>query len=343
MWSHPRMTENTRIALLGDLHANVEVLRRAIEKAAAVGVHELIVLGDAGLWWNQRTLAKARRDPYATLPQKWLEEAGSRLWLLAGNHEDHNLIDQARLHSAPWAFGFGAVSDRITWLPRAHVFEAAGRRVGVLSGANSIDRFQRRPAKPGVLGYGSWWSQESITDSDVTTLVEQAGDRPLDVLLGHEQPSHTLIRQFYDARGNGGWPLEALAYAHESRAQFDRATELTRPKLTAGGHYHRFMSVPEWTTPGGHNLRSIGLGMEGESGFMQILDLEDLALHEVSIWTKDALEWFASRGVHVGFTLTDEQLEDAIPKAKAREALGEKVLAVHAGADGEAVIEVEHD
>ena len=208
-----------RIGLIGDTHGELRFASAALRQLAERGVMCSVVAGDFGFVWGGD---RVDLDSLSTLAS----ELGHTLLFVDGNHEDFITL-----------LGYEVGSDGVRWvapsighLPRGSRFEVAGVRVAAMGGANSIDRWQRRP------GY-SWWPEESITEADL----ERLGSDPVDVLIGHDAPDPLSALDVYLMMTKSGWSIGALAYASEGRRQFTRAFKAVRPRLYVGGHYHHFV------------------------------------------------------------------------------------------------------
>ncbi|HWK21141.1 MAG TPA: metallophosphoesterase family protein [Microbacteriaceae bacterium] len=142
-----------RIALLGDVHGDLDHLRIALDVLHERGIRAVIQLGDFGLLWPRTAWER-----HAQRITRRLAELGQALFFADGNHEDferlaHFTIDPAT--GLPW------ITSRIAHLPRGYrITRADGQVLAALGGAGSID-FERR-----ALG-SSWWLEEQINDEDL--------------------------------------------------------------------------------------------------------------------------------------------------------------------------------
>ena len=211
------------IGLIGDAHGNVEFLIDAAQILTAAGADTLIQLGDFGLVWDglsHELRQRARLDEALRILDR-------RLYAVAGNHENFNLIESIE----PDADGLRWFGFNIAFLPRSgRINAASGRRMGWLGGASSIDKLSR--------DRHSWWEQERITEADLTAL----GTDRLDILLGHDAPKTAALRLALDG-GLSQWTRSAHEYAEAGQAMFSRGFAATKPRLCVGGHYHVFLDV----------------------------------------------------------------------------------------------------
>lgn len=155
----------------------------------------IIVLGDFGLIWhtklnNDQCYQRDERllDDMSTLPFKIL--------FIDGNHENFDRL--GKYPKAYWHWGKVAVIRRnIYHLLRGQVFDIYGIKILTMGGAESIDRFWR---EPGI----SWWSDETITDSDMNEAKDnlEKNDWTVDYVLTHTAPvyiSRKLVGKEYES------------------------------------------------------------------------------------------------------------------------------------------------
>ncbi|MBP5092092.1 MAG: metallophosphoesterase [Bacilli bacterium] len=154
----------------------------------------LIILGDAGIVWNEET-------PYAP----YYEELGLTIYYIDGNHENFFLLNKlpiverngARMHR---------VSEHIFHILRGEVLHLGGYSFLCLGGATSIDKAYR------IEGI-SYWREENISYEDMENVfnnLEKEGDH-FDFVLTHCAPT-SVIRHMFQYEGDGDTKiLETLA------------------------------------------------------------------------------------------------------------------------------------
>lgn len=265
----PLSIVDDRIGLLGDPHGNFSWTRDALHRFLAVGIRQIHVLGDFGFIWH----GGPRELKLLGKLDAILAAKDAQLFVTGGNHEGYVALE--RLFPAD-ALGYRHLSERITFLPRGWRGRTkAGTIVASLGGANSIDRWVRKPPRTDGRG-GSWWPEESITEADLKAL----GTDRVDVLLGHEAPFSRALRQHYEVN-RGGWePFEAR-YAEEGHRMFQRAVEQVRPRLVVSGHHHVHMkTVESYIAPGGETFKvlSVILDRDGATESMAALVLDERGL-----------------------------------------------------------------
>lgn len=201
-----------KFLFVGDLHGQVSDAHVAIERAAELGVDELIQVGDWGFIWKSTSQVLQVEQALATF--------GVQMRFIDGNHDDH-----PRLRALPE--GEGNVTPHITYQRRGSVLQYPdGLRVGFLGGAPSIDKRWRLQSGQG------WWAEEEIEDSDVESLVTAAAGVPLDVLVTHDAP---FLPPGITPRLNDG---EFMTKSYLSIKRVREAVSSTRPPLLVHGHYH---------------------------------------------------------------------------------------------------------
>jgi len=219
-----------RIGLLGDAHGDLRFLQAGIHALAARGVTSIVQLGDFGLIWDG-----GDRDRHAlAVLNTALRLVDQTLFVLAGNHDGHPAI--AALPTD--ADGVRRIG-RVGILPRSGRGTAAGRPIGWLSGAASVDR-SRRTA--GV----SWWPEELLSPAEAVGLT--AG-RPVDIVFAHDALDSCALT-IRLARTAGFWDPDDLRYAEAARAEFSNRVlgVLSDDGLVVSGHYHFRMSIDEEVT-----------------------------------------------------------------------------------------------
>ena len=267
------------LGIVADVHGNVHVALNAINVLVARGITEIHFLGDFGFMW--------RDDVAGQLAFKRLrlalEDGGATAFVTGGNHENYDLM----LAIEPDPEGIRWMRKNIGLIPRGwRASTPSGTTIASLGGANSIDRYNRKPRV-------SWWWQESITEEDLTAL----GTEHVDVLLGHDSPKSAALYQklLPSARF---WTPQGLLYSDLGQAMFHRGFMAVTPKLSLGGHYHlRLDTTEEFHDLNGNvfESRAVILDADGEMNSVAILDTETLELE----YLNDALRAEQMRLRHV--------------------------------------------
>lgn len=239
------------VAIAGDWHSNVDAIDNAIGQLAGAGVHTILHLGD--LWPTPDLLDVTDRA---------CRDAGvERVLVTLGNHEPYDALPIHRSNAV-------RVSETVWILPRPAVIQVGGRAFLSLGGANSIDRAWRSPGR-------SWWPEEQITDEQRDRAIDVGTGQPIDVMLTHETVDRTPVREVAALLETNphGWPMTALAYSAQSRAQVSAVWDAVRPRMLFHGHMH----VPGSgiTADGRHVYR---LGMDGQPMNVVLLDLFTLTV-----------------------------------------------------------------
>ncbi|WP_167738008.1 metallophosphoesterase [Cryobacterium sp. MDB2-10] len=228
---------------MGDLHGDLEHAAQAARTFADRGVSVVLQLGDWGVLWPGRNWQIDLNKLSRTFARHQIT-----LLFVDGNHDWI-----PRLQGFPiGTHGIRWINENVGHLPRGYRTRIGDHfTLAALGGANSIDRDLREPGT-------SWWIEEQITEADLIRL----GYEPADVLVGHEAPlpdEAGEVRRTYES----GVPQQEAAYASVSRMMFRRAVLQTHPRLTLGGHYHRFVDTMI-TVPGqSHQTRVVVLDSNG--------------------------------------------------------------------------------
>lgn len=219
-------THDSRVGFAGDWHGNLPWASRALKFFARDGITRVYHVGDFGLWPG-RSGKKYLLDLHAIASDLDLE-----LFIVLGNHEDYDRVDQMRTDDHGWLF----LKDypRFRFAPRGHVWLDGGTRMGALGGAGSIDRNLRTEGT-------SWWPGEEITELDCDALVANtaaAGWDRLDVLLTHEAPAG-LRRVGLQPRPVWITP-EVEHDCYTQRVRLRDAVDQVRPHMLVHGHWHEW-------------------------------------------------------------------------------------------------------
>ncbi len=220
----------TRIALAGDWHATTWWARDCVNSLPD-DVKLLIHLGDFGL------MGPTRAD-YITAVNECAASRDLDVWVIPGNHEDYDWLEQRPVDDD----GVAQIAERVFVLPRGYRFVIERVVFCAVGGAVSIDQGQR------TMGT-TWWPQEEITEAEV---MEVSSGGHADVLLTHDAPinadppsmPHADLTQF------AGVAVADKAYLHHRRVQ-DICDALT-PRRLLHGHFHSRYTRPITSTgPGG--------------------------------------------------------------------------------------------
>ena len=249
-----------RIGLISDVHATVPIITRAIRQLAARGVKQMHSLGDFAIPWN----GHPEEELQLKAVRLELEKHDATLLITGGNHEGYDEWEKVPVSED----GIRWIRHNIGLLPRGwRALSPAGNIIASLGGANSIDRYSRRPHR-------AWWPQESITPADLAAL----GHERVDILLGHDVPQSTALLNFLKPNERL-WSAAGLAYAHEGHAMFHRGVQQVTPRMTIGGHYHLHLdSTERFTDVEGRTFetRVIVMDADGRHTTVAVLDTDAL-------------------------------------------------------------------
>jgi hypothetical protein len=212
-------SESVRVLIAGDTHGNRGWVEHVCVTAAAHGCELIIQLGDFG--FDPKSDSGTR---FLNAVSESCEQHGVELWWLDGNHENHfELAQMVAEQTEPEPIW---IRPHLWYLPRGTRLHLAGRTLGVLGGAFSVDWRQR------TIGT-SWWPNEVPTEADVELL----GTEPLDVLLTHDIPTGIHI--------SSSWrlPPDDQVRADAVRVLIRNAMEATGPAMLLHGHWHHRHSI----------------------------------------------------------------------------------------------------
>jgi hypothetical protein len=168
-----------RVVVAGDWHGNANTARTVIDRAAALGIHTVLHVGDLGIgpWPGDTTTMQRVLDGY-------LSKQDSVLLLTPGNHENWDRIEAAPTDDE----GRQVLADRVLALPRGHRWQIGARTFGSLGGAvasctcaAALRRSARHPSSPASLKPpaappAAMLAQPSGRDRDLTIARVARGD-----------------------------------------------------------------------------------------------------------------------------------------------------------------------
>ena len=166
----------TRFFVTGDTHGDYDIgkvsTRRWPLQKELCKKDYLIILGDAGIVWNNSS-----KDRYI---QKWWQDKTFTTLFVDGNHENHDALAEYSVEI--WNGGkIHRISESVIHLMRGQVFTIAGQRFFTMGGADSVDKAYRRP-------FVSWWPQElpSMAEYDEALRNLDAAGMQVDYVLTHD-------------------------------------------------------------------------------------------------------------------------------------------------------------
>ncbi|WP_261163895.1 metallophosphoesterase [Microbacterium sp. Marseille-Q6965] len=245
-----------RVGVVGDAHGNTRFIVEAIWSLAERGVSSVVQLGDFGFIWRRGDAAGAA----LSVVNAALRIADLDLLVVLGNHENYNV-----LASLPRDEHGCIRIGRVVILPRSGRATAAGRAVGWLSGASSIDRSRRRRGL-------EWWPAEVPSDDEAAALVDAPGTA--DIVFAHEAIREPALL----AQLESGWSAVDAQYANDAQEQFTAriASVLTDGGVVVSGHHHRrHTATATLARPDGTEIRARSeiLAHEFQGPSVGILDI----------------------------------------------------------------------
>lgn len=247
------------VLVAGDTHGNADWVEGLVRTAAEQGCPMVIQVGDFGYFPD---LSDGPR--FLTAVDSACARHGVELWFIDGNHDDHFALAQHREVEAPVA-----LTDHVSYVPRAARVTLGGLTFGFLGGAFSVDW---RDRTHGI----DWWPSETPDRSDLARL----GTERLDILITHDAPAGVDLAA-------SRLPAEDQVRADETRSLIATAVEATMPRITVHGHWHHAHDTElSWidrvaTEQTGaltwRSTRVVGLGCDGDpAGGWMVLELDSL-------------------------------------------------------------------
>ena len=232
-----------KLALVGDVHGNVNWAKSAIYRAADLGAERIIFLGDFGYTFEDRFingLSEASEDTGLLI--EWID----------GNHEDFTELKNRNFY----------LDHNFVYHPRGTVENIDSVKFMFLGGATSVDRQWRVP-------YADWWPQEAITELDIARAYEFG---KVDVILSHDAPY--LPPMMNDDLAP--FPKIDLQISALHREKYRVIYKNAQPSYVFHGHYH----IPYTSTvnEAWGDVQIQGLNCDGTylNENMTIIDTEDM-------------------------------------------------------------------
>lgn len=206
-----------KILLIGDTHGNFPFISEVpLFWSRADQWDHAVVLGDFGYWPH-----KERGRLFLSNLSKHMQRIGKELHFVDGNHENHDDLEALEQTVPRDALGAIEVAPLIKWLPRGTYWNWGGLDFLAVGGAHSIDKRFRTIGE-------SWWAQETLTDAQVSAIVQDT--RPVDVMLAHDCTSHFPGLMEFEEDFEGKINRQLLGNIIAAR----------QPELMFHGHMHKF-------------------------------------------------------------------------------------------------------
>lgn len=253
----PLTAAESKIVVAGDWAGQAQWAAAAVRSAAAAGIRTIVHMGDLGVLMPGRLGQR-----FTAHLEGSLAEHDVRLVLVDGNHDAH-----ARLRRAPSDVfePFRRLGESIWWSGRGARWTWAGRELGALGGAHSVDAARLTE------GYNLWLDLEEPTQAEAALL----GEEPLDVLFCHDAPLGVGVVSRLTLSPS------VTQRADETRKLLSEVVERTRPTLVFHGHWHQRRTTHLHHAQGIAHVHS--LSNEWTQGNLVVLDLRTLEVAAVAI------------------------------------------------------------
>jgi predicted phosphodiesterase len=202
------------ILLLGDIHGQCGILKKALDISKQSNAIAIIQLGDFGMFPDNEDWFR-----------KNIEDAHIPIYFIDGNHDDcSRWVQYDSIHKI-W-------NDReLYYVPRGTVIELDGRTIAFVGGASSIDKKMR------LENNMHWDNNENIGDDHINRLLKNADGKTIDMLLTH-CPPHSVIQEHFDPI-NKLWFGVGMDWVDPNQVIIENVWhELGTPDIYSG-HMHR--------------------------------------------------------------------------------------------------------
>lgn len=169
-----------RLFVIGDTHGNFDFLPYFCEDNHTTKEDTLVILGDAGILYYGAT--KSREKAL----KKFIMDQPITLFCVRGNHEDRpEDRDNMSIVTIPFGKGMAYCEesvDNIFYAIDGGVYEINGRRILVVGGAYSVDKFYR-------ISYGwKWVSNEQLDENEQRVILDSVHGQHFDLVFTHTCP-----------------------------------------------------------------------------------------------------------------------------------------------------------
>lgn len=250
-----------RVGLAGDWHGNGRWAVSVLEWYASCGITEVYQVGDFGIWPGNSGRS------YLEMVVGACRRGAMRLWIVPGNHEDWDQIEDVAGEKQILASGSSRAGEfEVALLPRGYTWEVEGRSFVAFGGAPSIDFEHRTEGK-------SWWPAEMPTMEHAKRLEGVVAD----VMLCHDAPDGGTkrVQEIINTPPHlSMWSEAGLRYAREGRMVMNAAYALVDPKLYVHGHFH----AADYRSDEETGKQWLSLGMDGEQSNAVVLDTDTLSV-----------------------------------------------------------------
>ena len=253
----------TRVAIMGDWHADAYFAELIIEAAHNLGAEIIVHTGDFGFSYHN----DHHRNFISRVTRK-LRKLDMVLVSVDGNHESFDYLNSLPLN----ADGLRPVTKHIAHLPRGFRWKWWDTTWLALGGAHSVNSHLLTP------GY-DWFPEELITWAQAEEVIA-AGHA--DVMVTHDVPNKVYIQGL---PGASLFPAYQINAAEEHHALLGEVVDEVRPDWLFHGHMHKRHTAQRPLRDGGETS-IIGLDCNAGRGWkdaMVLLDpllMELLPLHE---------------------------------------------------------------
>lgn len=175
------------IIVAGDLHSEWKTLNAMI---AAEQPEIILQTGDFGYWPRLR-VRSMKKSSYQSLhgfssplsqirpfSASRIANRDTKIYFCPGNHEDWDSLDKLKNNE---------IAPNIFYMKKGSMLMLPdGRQVLFMGGAESVDKYLRKPKF-------DWFKQELITDSDMENL--PSSDTRIDIVISHTAPLEFVLQE----------------------------------------------------------------------------------------------------------------------------------------------------
>lgn len=209
---------DVRILVSGDSHCDVNHLNLIQYAVDEYDCDKVFILGDFGYW------------PHLNGGPKFIDaisEISVPVYFLAGNHDDHDSLDQKFADPEFNEEGFIEISDNLYWSWDGHRWRWGSKVFLSLGGAYSIDRKWRTK-------FVDWFPQEIITPEALSLALR--AEKGVDIMFTHDAPANSPVEKALEQiQGRQALIIEE---SYKNRLSLQKIIDYHQPKRLFHGHWH---------------------------------------------------------------------------------------------------------
>ena len=195
----------------------------------------VIIAGDFGfIWRNPTSPDKAEnlihRKDYRTILAVFKNMPFTTLFL-DGNHENFDILDKLP-QIDKWGGKVSQITDNVYHLLRGEVYTIDGKSILTIGGGLSVDKRYRLEGE-------SWWSQEEVTENEISHALENLAknQNKVDIVITHTAPQ-SVVKELDIHLPPWNYNVWGMKLDDPTAIKLDRILEVVDTDNWYFGHFH---------------------------------------------------------------------------------------------------------